>query len=126
MQKCFSTHDVQLTYIINFGEYKVNIFLYFQKTAKDKFLYDETTVCQHMKNCNTLCQALYDEKIWYCSVACIILYHIYRNNDADKLCFLIFFHEYVLPELDSSLYILLCCRNYIVIINSWMNAWNLL
>ncbi len=53
---------------------------------KDKFLYDETTVCQHMKNCNTLCQALYDEKIWYCSVACCAYYGgIFPEGENDYL-----------------------------------------
>ena len=37
---------------------------------RNTFFYDEDTVCQHMKKCNTLCQVLYCEKIWYCAMAC--------------------------------------------------------
>lgn len=63
-----------------FDEWKIeymrnqNIEWYDLGFPKDTFFYDESSVCEHMKKCNTLCQALYDEKIWYCSVACCAYY----------------------------------------------------
>ena len=44
------------------------------------YYYSDEEVGEHMRKCNTLCQALYDGKIWYCAVSCFAYYAGLFNN----------------------------------------------